>query len=170
MNKVCDGKMNQKIRFAVFNKYEMMLNEVQVSVNELTEQRQFMGLDGSKLVFENFELYDKPTFLDYLKSGWQIKLTGAIDFTSANGKLDSNVSLHNLDNSNRYESALQILGSVLDPYSKLKSYTFFGFGGNSKTASIERFKTNQENLNPYVNGSVAIDDDIYSFAINGDDD
>ena len=65
-----------------------------------------MGLEGSKLVFENFELYDKPTFLDYLKSGWQIKLTGAIDFTSADGKLDSNVFLHNLDNSNRYESAL----------------------------------------------------------------
>lgn len=48
----------------------MEVNQVEVSVNELLEENEFMGIEGSKLIFEDFELYDRPTFLDYLKSGW----------------------------------------------------------------------------------------------------
>ena len=72
MNRICDGKKNQKIAFAVYNKYDMEVNKVEASVSELLEETEFMGIDGARLIFEDFELYDRPTFLDYLKSGWKI--------------------------------------------------------------------------------------------------
>ena len=50
----------------------MLVNEVQVSINELHETDTFEGLDGSKLIFEDFEIYDRPTFVDYLKAEWNI--------------------------------------------------------------------------------------------------
>ena len=81
----------------------MEVNEVLVSINELLETDTFEGLDGSKLVFENFEIYDRPTFLDYLKAEWQIQILGAIDFTSANGVKGEETYLHNLNEDNRYE-------------------------------------------------------------------
>ena len=80
----------------------MLVNEVQVSINELHETDTFEGLDGSKLIFENFEIYDRPTFVDYLKAEWNIQMIGAIDFTYANGKKGEETSLHNLNEDNRY--------------------------------------------------------------------
>jgi len=35
-------------------------------------------------------------FLDYLKSGWEIKLYVAIDFTGSNGKVSEPKSLHGM--------------------------------------------------------------------------
>ena len=81
----------------------MEVNQVQVSVNELLETDTFEGLDGSKLVFENFETYDRPTFVDYLKAEWNIQMIGAIDFSSANGMHGEETFLHNLNEANRYE-------------------------------------------------------------------
>ena len=124
MKKMCDNKKNQKIAFTVFNKYDMEVNKIEASVNELLESNEFEGLDGSKLVFEQFEVYDRPTFMEYLKSGWKIEMRGAIDFTTANGKIGDEESLHNPGDSNRYEQIMRSLGSVLSPYSNANKITF----------------------------------------------
>ncbi len=51
-----------------------------------------------------FEIVALPNFVDYLKGGWYINMTVAIDFTSSNG------SLHDIDplmtKQNDYELAL----------------------------------------------------------------
>ena len=70
MTKMCNNKLNQKIAFSVINKYDMEVNKVEASVNELTEEQSFDGREGSKLIFEEFEVYDRPTFMEYLKAGW----------------------------------------------------------------------------------------------------
>ena len=138
------------------------MNKLELSVNELLEENEFEGLDKSKLVFQDFDLYDRPTFVDYLKADWKIQMVGAIDFTSANGKLNEETCLHTLEESNRYETTLQSLESILGPYSSTKSYTFFGFGGDTK---MEESTTQ---MNPYIDNDIAIDEVNYSFPINGD--
>ena len=69
-SQICDKKMNQKIKFGVFDTRDVEVNKVIVSVNELLEEAKFEGYDGSKLIFESFELYDRPNFLEYLSANW----------------------------------------------------------------------------------------------------
>ena len=40
---------------------------------------------ATQLVFSQFEVYSRPNFVDYLRSGWQISLVCAIDYTASNG-------------------------------------------------------------------------------------
>ena len=70
---------------------------------------------GGSIIFKNFEIAEQPSFVDYLKAGWYINMTVAIDFTASNGKL------HYLDpdlkKRNDYELAIQEVGKILQPYS-----------------------------------------------------
>lgn len=49
---------------------------------------------AGRLIIEHFELIEKPSFIDYLRSGWQINLHVAIDFTASNGESSMPNSLH----------------------------------------------------------------------------
>jgi len=54
----------------------------------------FKGAKGGQLVFSEFEQVTLPSFLDYLRAGWQLSLTAAIDYTGSNGIQTSPNSLH----------------------------------------------------------------------------
>ena len=96
--------MNQKIRFGVFDTTDLLVNQATLSINELIEENKFDAeRDDSKIAFDTFEIYDRPSFLEYLAANWQIQLTGAIDFSTANGKQGEENCLHNLNAVNRYE-------------------------------------------------------------------
>ena len=127
-SQLCNKKLNQKIRFGVYDTRDLEVNRVIVSVNELLEENKFEGFDGSKLIFEGFELYDRPNFLEYLSANWQIRLAGAIDFSVANGNQNDEFCLHNLNESNYYESTLRQISTVIEPYSQNKISHFYGFG------------------------------------------
>ena len=45
-------------------------------------------------ILQNFQLIQTPNFVDYLKSGLQLNLVVAIDFTGSNGIPTSASSLH----------------------------------------------------------------------------
>ena len=47
-------------------------------------------------------MIENPNFVDYLRSGWQISLSVAIDFTASNGQVHDPTSLHSLDDKNQY--------------------------------------------------------------------
>ena len=55
-----------------------------------TEQGKVAG----DIYFEHFKLIKKPSFLEVLKSGWQIRLAVGIDFTASNGHIAQPNSLH----------------------------------------------------------------------------
>lgn len=62
-----------------------------------------------------FEIVQQPSFVDYLKAGWYINMTVAIDFTASNGDLHE---LRPLDQGmNDYELAIMEVGKILQPYS-----------------------------------------------------
>lgn len=47
-----------------------------------------------KLILESFDFVPTPNFVDYLKSGLQLNLVTAIDFTASNGSPQQPSSLH----------------------------------------------------------------------------
>lgn len=69
---------------------------------------------------------------EYLKSGWQLSLSIAIDFTGSNGDPSEPGSLHYLDGYNQYESAIISIGSILETYDDNRSFPVWGFGGIPK--------------------------------------
>lgn len=88
-------------------------------------------------------------------------MAGAIDFTAANGKLGEAPSLHDLDDSNRYETILRIFGSALEPYSTTKRHTFFGFGADTRAQD----EAGSQMRNPFAETAIA--DAENCFPING---
>jgi len=76
---------------------------------------------------------EKPSFTDYLRSGWFINMSTAIDFTASNGEQYDVNSLHKQYNEagqyNDYEKAILSVGSVLEPYAFQSKFAAFGFGG-----------------------------------------
>ena len=72
----------------------------------------------------DFQLFEKPSFLDYLRAGWSISVVGAIDYSTSNG------DLHDIGiNKNQYQQAIFDVGSVIEPYDYDRSFPFYGFGG-----------------------------------------
>jgi hypothetical protein len=55
------------------------------------------GYSGT-VVVHNVELFRKSTLTDFMMGGYSIHLAAAIDFTSSNGALDSEDSLHFVSN------------------------------------------------------------------------
>jgi hypothetical protein len=71
------------------------------------------------LSFDQFTIVERPSFVEYLRSGWNINMTAAIDFTASNGELFEPNSLHKQwadGRMNQYEQAIQSVGAILEPY------------------------------------------------------
>ena len=56
----------------------------------------FTRAEAGRMIIDHIELIEKPSFIDYLRSGWQINLHVAIDFTASNGESSLASSLHYL--------------------------------------------------------------------------
>ena len=72
--------------------------------------------NGATLVIDNFVVKIKPSFIDYLRSGWEVSLTLAIDYTASNGETSNPNSLHYMGPQNQYENAIFNVGQVVEPY------------------------------------------------------
>jgi hypothetical protein len=110
-----------------------------ISVNDILKPDAVINLHPSAskvtvnaglLKFTKAYIFERPSFTDYLRSGWQIALSVAIDFTESNRDPDNPDSLHNQDSKkNEYEQALKQVLTVLEPYDSDKMIPTFGFGG-----------------------------------------
>lgn len=94
------------------------------------------------LTFDKFELIQRPTMVDYLRSGWIVSLSVAIDFTASNGELSESNSLHYIDPNNlaamsNYEQAIFQVGNILEPYDSDHKFPVFGFGAKPRYCGIE---------------------------------
>jgi len=72
------------------------------SVKELREKPEITLLDAKTgdfagiFNFNDFRVVENPNFVDYLRSGWQVSLSVAIDFTASNGQASDPASLHSI--------------------------------------------------------------------------
>lgn len=73
---------------------------------------QFAGI----LKFNEFTVTEHPNFVEYLRSGWQVSLSVAIDFTASNGQVSDPTSHHCLSSKNQYADAIRQVGDILESY------------------------------------------------------
>ena len=95
------------------------------------------GANAGTIRFEQFQYIEKPAFTDYLRAGWFINMSTAIDFTASNGERYDPNSLHKQlpqGQYNDYEKALLSVGHILEPYAYGSKFAAFGFGGVPKFA------------------------------------
>jgi len=87
------------------------------------------GRPAGTLLFTKFELVEKPSFIEVLRSGWQISMACAIDYTASNGELSNPNSLHAWGDNNQYFKAINSVGRILEAYDYDRTFPVFGFGG-----------------------------------------
>lgn len=124
-------------------------------VGALATNSTFKLKDGeTTCMLTNCKIYDRPSFVDYLRSGWAISLVTAIDYTASNGDQRQSNSLHALGRGNEYLQALQSVGSIVEPYDADRSFPVFGFGALPPgTSSVSHcFPLNGNPMNPEIQG------------------
>ena len=57
------------------------------TINDLESGKTTLDVGrGSTCLFDGFQVRIKPSFVDYLRAGWEVSLTLAIDYTASNGE------------------------------------------------------------------------------------
>mmetsp|Transcript_18333 Transcript_18333/g.15972 ORF Transcript_18333/g.15972 Transcript_18333/m.15972 type:complete len:180 (+) Transcript_18333:708-1247(+) len=89
------------------------------------------------------------SFLEYIRSGAQINVSIAVDFTGSNG------SLHNIkpNSENQYQKGMRSVADIVLDYDSDKSVPMYGFGGNFFGKGTSHcFPLNNDHSNPEVKG------------------
>lgn len=86
-----------------------------------------------RIVLEQFELFKKPSFVDYLRGGLELNMIVAIDFTGSNGSPKQPSSLHYMNPTapNQYQMAIASITQILMNYDSDKKIPAFGFGAKT---------------------------------------
>lgn len=83
-----------------------------------------------------------PNFIDYLKSGLQLNLVVAIDFTGSNGVPSSPNSLHYVAKQpTQYQIVLKSIWDIIENYDNDKQIPTFGFGAKPRFPNINSKET-----------------------------
>ena len=87
-----------------------------------------------RLILEDFAVYQKPSFIDYLRGGLELNMIIAIDFTGSNGVPKFPSSLHYMNPAapNQYQMAIASITQILMSYDSDKKIPAFGFGAKPK--------------------------------------
>lgn len=90
-------------------------------------------------LYDNSEIKEGYTFLDYIKAGVRIGLTIGIDFTGSNGHPLDNGTLHSIkDNKpSDYEKAIKACGNILAYYDYDQLFPVYGFGAIINSSDIK---------------------------------
>jgi hypothetical protein len=128
------------------------------------------GKQQGFLRFENIEVVMKPSFVEYLKSGWFINLAVGIDFTASNKDHHKVEFGEKETHKNEYQTAILKVGSILEPYAHKKEVLAFGFGGIPEYQQMHEvshcFCLNGSADSPTINGLDNLEL-FYKKAVNG---
>ncbi|CAD8098693.1 unnamed protein product [Paramecium primaurelia] len=185
LQKLCNGNLEKLLKVEVldykFQGNHQQIGHTQFRVNEVIDMKQYQKqlLDRNNnevglITFNDFKIFDPPTFMDYIQSGTQINLIAAIDFTGSNGSPNTSNSLHYIDTQsgklNQYQQALLAVGDILLNYSYDKKVPMYGFGCKpnlknfKSTETLHCFPLNGNPQDPEVEGIDGIMQ-TYSYAL-----
>jgi hypothetical protein len=74
----------------------------------------------------------RPNLVDYLRQGWKLDISIAIDFSLSNLEISDHKSLHRIHGEgemNQYEKAIFEVCNVMMPYTNNGQFKTYGFGG-----------------------------------------
>jgi len=98
---IANGELEQKFRISIqcgFNS----VGYADMSVTDLKTKTTYPvlkpnGQTSGEINFKQFNLIEKPTFTEVLRSGWSLSLAIAIDYTASNGVVGAPGSLHTFE-------------------------------------------------------------------------
>jgi len=105
MQQLCNSDKDREVRLEIRNYVTsgthqlygstiVTVNQLLQTPNQVFELKNDLGQPAGELNLQRIELIEKPGFVDFLRSGWNINLSVAIDFTGSNGHIDNPTSLH----------------------------------------------------------------------------
>eukprot|EP01006_Ploeotia_vitrea_P060002 TRINITY_DN75131_c0_g1_i1.p1 TRINITY_DN75131_c0_g1~~TRINITY_DN75131_c0_g1_i1.p1 ORF type:complete len:705 (+),score=70.83 TRINITY_DN75131_c0_g1_i1:34-2148(+) len=139
MQRLCGGDAERPLQLAVYD-YERMgdhklIGTVQTSFSAMTEGAELELRDKrhkqvGTLHVHHVRVDNKFTFLDYVRTGFEISMVVGIDFTASNGAPDQPQSLHYKDpyNPNQYLRAIMSVCDIVSQYDKEGLFPVYGFG------------------------------------------
>lgn len=152
----------------MIGQYESSIRQFMESINTHFDIIDSKSKTSGNFLFHKFEVVQIPTFADYLKSGLQLNMITAIDFTSSNGNPNKSSSLHyistNENQMNQYQQSIFSVGEILTKYDKDQKFPVFGFGAKFDGKVSECFPLTFNEDNVEVEGLNGILD-IYREAI-----
>lgn len=164
--KLCNGDYYRPLIFELYlwgkNGQHLLLCNCQSSINALQRKKEIdLKLRGEKickLIINKCEIMKQATFLSYIKGGCELNFMVAIDFTGSNGDPRDKDSLHYINGSkdNEYESAIKMVGNVLEHYDSDKLFPSYGFGCLYEGEIRHCFPLNGDESNPEVYGMSGI--------------
>ena len=127
LTKVCNGDKELPIRISLYSKIpqatDLLYGEMETTVSKLliggarSYEITAQGRREGTLIVDKIETFERPPFTDYLRSGWGINTSFAIDFTASNGEIFERDSLHFQHKEpgklNQYEQAILGIGQVI---------------------------------------------------------
>jgi hypothetical protein len=138
LQRLCSGKKNLPLKWSIYSKVNderrilygftvLSLDDIQRNQDKEMLLKTESGKKAGFIKFADFKVIEKPSFVEYLKSGWYVNLSVGIDFTH------SNQNHHNISFAsgvrNDYEIAIREVGKILQPYAYKQMVAGFGFGG-----------------------------------------
>ena len=105
LTELCNSDLHRNIRFRVVDtmNHARVFDEVVFSVEEMEKKKRFEAATGASLILLKANIIERFSLVDYLRSGVQISLVGAVDYTASNGNPTDSSSLHFLGAQNQYE-------------------------------------------------------------------
>ena len=164
LTQLANGNKHLPIRINFYSN-DKSVGHTDLTAASILDQRTFEVKDKSnsnrgKIEFKQFSMIERPSFVDILRSGLQISLAIAIDFTQSNGNISDPSSLHSLKGFNQYEQAIKSVGAILEPYDHSRNFPVFGFGGIPRHMGINQvshcFPLNGNPQNPTIQGIAGV--------------
>ena len=176
LQKLNNGDMERILKFDVYDwnsngkedfigNFTMSLRELQgfgtskkqiPLINDQLRRKKSRYSNSGMFIVDQCELYEAPTFIDFLRGGLQINLVCAIDYTGSNGNPSLANSLHyrNPYRPNEYAKAIKAVGDVLLCYDSDGMVPVYGFGAQipPRKAVSHCFAINFNERDPEIHG------------------
>jgi len=142
----------------------ILMCTAETSLNELLEKsktsghinfKTWDGKDDGGQLRTIVKIVKRPTFLEYVRGGMELKLTVAVDFTASNGPPEDPTSLHHISPNgqmNQYQRILDTVGRILLDYDSDQQVGAYGFGAKINGETSHAFPLTLDPNQPEVNG------------------
>ena len=134
---------------SLYNSFDQLVGTFNKTIKEINLSQDNIELkieianNNYLYLYDNSEIIENYTFLDYINAGVRICLSFGIDFTGSNGHPLDEGTLHSLKGNkpNDYERAIRYCGDIVAYYDYDQLFPVYGFGAiinssNNKEASM----------------------------------
>lgn len=130
MTEFCNNNKHLPIRLSVYNysnsgehkmygSVEITTRGIEMLPGKVLELRDAKGKVNGRIQFNQFQMDMRPSLLEYLKHGWRLNVSIAVDFTLSNLEIKDYRSLHRQSKDgemNQYEKAIFEVCNVMSNY------------------------------------------------------